>query len=287
MLNDGSAGAGYGPRHGGRMRICRFRDRAGRVAHGRIDGDQVTTLTGDLFGGWRADGARIPLAEARLLAPIAPPNVIAVGNNYRAHVEEGKGEIPKAPLMFFKTTTTVADPGSAIPLPAMAPNEVDYEAELAVVIGRTARDVTPERALDHVLGYTCANDVSARDCQRGDGQWARGKSFDGFAPLGPWLETTLDPADARVRLRLNGQTMQDASTRLMIFDVRTLISHLSRCMTLLPGTVILTGTPSGVGFARTPPVYLRAGDRVEVEIDGIGTLAHTIAAATAAAGASA
>jgi 2-keto-4-pentenoate hydratase/2-oxohepta-3-ene-1,7-dioic acid hydratase in catechol pathway len=267
------------------MRICRFRDRAGRIAHGRVDGEMVTTITGDLFGSWRADGARIPLAEVRLLAPITPPNLLAVGNNYRAHVEEGKGEIPKAPLLFIKATTTIADPGAAIPLPAMAPSEVDYEAELAVVIGRTARDVSTERALEHVLGYACANDISARDCQRGDAQWARGKSFDGFAPLGPWLETELDPEDARVRLRLNGQTMQEASTRLMIFPVRTLISHLSRCMTLLPGTVILTGTPSGVGFARTPPVFLRAGDRVEVEIDGIGTLANTVTAAAVAAGA--
>jgi 2-keto-4-pentenoate hydratase/2-oxohepta-3-ene-1,7-dioic acid hydratase in catechol pathway len=269
------------------MRICRFRDRDGRIAHGRIDGDRVTTISGDLFGDWRADGAQHRLDEVRLLAPVLPPNLIAVGNNYRAHVEEGKGEVPKAPLVFIKATTAVTDPGAAMPLPAMAPNEVDYEAELAVVIGRTAKDVPPEKALDFVLGYTCANDVSARDCQRGDAQWARGKSFDGFAPLGPWIETKFDPTDARVRLRLNGATMQDASTKLMIFDVRTLISYLSRCMTLIPGTVILTGTPSGVGFARTPPVWLRAGDRVEIEIDGIGTLKHTIAAATAAAGASA
>jgi 2-keto-4-pentenoate hydratase/2-oxohepta-3-ene-1,7-dioic acid hydratase in catechol pathway len=269
------------------MRICRFRDRDGRVAHGRIDGDRVTPISGDLFGDWRADGAPRRLDELRLLAPVMPPNLIAVGNNYRAHVEEGKGDLPKAPLVFIKATTAVADPGAAVPLPTMAPNEVDYEAELAVVIGRAAKYVTPEKALSHVLGYACANDISARDCQRGDAQWARGKSFDGFAPLGPWIETALDPADARVRLRLNGATMQDASTRLMIFDVRTLISYLSRCMTLLPGTVILTGTPAGVGFARTPPVWLRAGDRVEVEIDGIGTLTHTIAAATAAAGASA
>jgi 2-keto-4-pentenoate hydratase/2-oxohepta-3-ene-1,7-dioic acid hydratase in catechol pathway len=159
----------------------------------------------------------------------------------------------------------------------MAPDEVDYEAELVIVIGRTARDVPEEHALDHVLGYTCGNDVSARDCQlRLDVQWARGKSFDTFCPIGPWIETEMDPDDAPICSRVNGRTMQSSSTSDMIFSCRRLVSYLSQCMTLLPGTVILTGTPEGVGFARRPPVFLRPGDVVEVEVGPIGVLRNTV-----------
>ncbi len=162
-------------------------------------------------------------------------------------------------------------------LPAAAPDEVDYEAELAVVIGRTARNVGKDEALDYVLGYTCGNDVSARDCQlRHDSQWARGKSFDTFCPLGPVIETQLDPENVRVCTRLNGELMQDGCTSDMIFSVRELVSYCSQQMTLLPGTVLMTGTPDGVGFARRPPVYLRPGDRVEVEIEGIGVLQNPV-----------
>ncbi|MFZ4397044.1 MAG: fumarylacetoacetate hydrolase family protein, partial [Kiritimatiellia bacterium] len=150
--------------------------------------------------------------------------------------------------------------------------EIDYEAELALVIGKTARHVPENRALEYVLGYTCAHDVSARDCQRNDGQWVRAKSFETFCPIGPWLETELNPLDVRVQGRLNGQTMQDAKTSLMIFSIPFLISYLSRGMTLLPGTLLLTGTPAGVGFARKPPVFLKAGDVFEVDVEGVGVL---------------
>ena len=167
-------------------------------------------------------------------------------------------------------------PAAPIVIPKVAPAEVDYEAELAVVIGRPARHVSQDEALDHVLGYTCANDVTARDCQRNEGQWARAKSFETFAPLGPWIETDFDPSDKQITGRLNGKVMQACSTSLMVFDVAYLISYLSKSMTLLEGTVIFTGTPAGVGFARKPPVFLKPGDVYEVEIAGIGVLRNPV-----------
>jgi len=161
----------------------------------------------------------------------------------------------------------------------MAPDEVDYECELAIVMGKAAHNVVEDEALDYVLGYTCSNDVSARDCQlRLDMQWARGKSFDTFAPLGPCIQTEMDPDHARVCTRLNGQVMQDSNTSDLIFSCRKLVSYLSHCMTLLPGTVIMTGTPAGVGFTRKPPVFLRPGDVVEIEIEGIGVLRNRVIA---------
>jgi 2-keto-4-pentenoate hydratase/2-oxohepta-3-ene-1,7-dioic acid hydratase in catechol pathway len=202
--------------------------------------------------------------------------VLCVGQNYLAHVEERGEKRPLAPILFMKATTTVIGPDEPIVIPKIAPTEIDYEAELALVIGKTARHVPENRALEYVLGYTCAHDVSARDCQRNDGQWVRAKSFDTFCPVGPWLETDLDPAHVRVQGRLNGQTMQDASTSLMIFSIPFLISYLSRGMTLLPGTLLLTGTPAGVGFARKPPVFLKPGDLFEVEIEGVGTLRNAV-----------
>jgi 2-keto-4-pentenoate hydratase/2-oxohepta-3-ene-1,7-dioic acid hydratase in catechol pathway len=170
----------------------------------------------------------------------------------------------------------VIGPDDPILLPVAAPDQVDYEAELAVVIGKSARHVREEDALDCVLGYTCANDVTARDCQAREGQWARAKSFETFGPLGPWIETELDPANLRVTGRLNGKTMQDADTSLLLFGVRRLISYLSMGMTLLPGTVLLTGTPAGCGFARKPPVWMKPGDVYEVEIAGIGVLRNPV-----------
>jgi len=161
-------------------------------------------------------------------------------------------------------------------MPAIAPSAVDYEAELAVVIGKPARKVSEKDALKYVLGYTCGNDISARDCQTTDGQWARGKSFDTFGPLGPWLETDLDPTNLAIQLRLNGNVMQAANTNLMIFPVAYLIHYLSQGMTLTPGTVIFTGTPAGIGFARNPKVCLKAGDVMEVDIQGIGVLRNTV-----------
>jgi 2-keto-4-pentenoate hydratase/2-oxohepta-3-ene-1,7-dioic acid hydratase in catechol pathway len=177
----------------------------------------------------------------------------------------------------MKSSSCVTDPESPIVLPHVAPGQVDYESELAVVIGKTARNVTREEALRYVFGYTCANDVSARDVQGKDGQWSRAKSFDTFGPLGPWIETELNPSRLRIQGRLNGQTMQDASTADLIFDVAFLISYLSQGMTLLPGTVLSTGTPAGCAFAHKPPAWLKPGDVFEVEIEGIGVLRNPVA----------
>jgi 2-keto-4-pentenoate hydratase/2-oxohepta-3-ene-1,7-dioic acid hydratase in catechol pathway len=238
----------------------------------------VTVAQGDPFRGLKASRTSVALSEVKLLAPVEPANLLCIGLNYKAHVEEGGANLPKSPILFMKSTTAVIGPDEPVVIPAIAPSEVDFEAELAVVIGKTARHVPESRALEYVLGYTCANDVSARDCQRNDGQWVRAKSFETFCPLGPWIETELDPANARVQGRLNGKVMQDANTSLMIFPVRYLIGYLSRGMTLQPGTVLLTGTPPGCGFAQKPPVWLKPGDVYEVDIEGIGTLRNPIAA---------
>lgn len=250
------------------------------VHYGLLEGNDIVRLIqGDILGEWEPTEITVPLDQVRLLAPITPPNVIAIGLNYRKHAIESQMAIPERPVIFFKTTTAVSGPGDPIMLPSMAPDEVDYECELVMVIGKRAKHVSEEQALDYVLGYTCGNDVSARDCQtRLDAQWARGKSFDTFAPLGPWIETELDPDHVRVMTRLNGQVMQDSNTADLIFSCRELISYLSDAMTLLPGTVIMTGTPSGVGFARKPPVFLKPGDTVEIEIEGIGTLSNPVIA---------
>lgn len=260
------------------MKIVRFMYEEA-VAWGVLSGDDVEFLAQPPFGGIRCDGRTVPLAEVRLLAPVDPPNVLALGLNYKRHAEESQMAAPENPLLFLKSTTSVIGPDEPIVLPALTPNEVDYEAELCIVIGRRAKNLSEEEALECVLGYTCGNDVSARDCQlRIDAQWARGKSYDSFCPLGPWIETGLDPDNAPIRSRLNGQIMQDSNTSDMIFDTRRIISFVSHCMTLLPGTVIMTGTPEGVGFVRTPPVFLQPGDVIEIEIDGIGTLRNTVMA---------
>jgi len=260
------------------MRIVRFKNTGNQAQYGIIEGDKIAVATGDPIKGLKRTGASVPLAGVKLLAPVEPVNVLCIGRNYKAHVEEGGDDLPKAPILFMKTTTAVIGPEEPVVIPKIAPAEVDYEAELALVIGKTARHVPESRALEYVLGYTCAHDVSARDCQRNDGQWVRAKSFETFCPIGPWIETDLNPTNVRVQGRLNGQTMQDASTSLMIFNIPFLISHLSHGMTLLPGTLLLTGTPAGVGFARKPPVYLKPGDIFEVEVEGIGTLKNSIVA---------
>jgi 2-keto-4-pentenoate hydratase/2-oxohepta-3-ene-1,7-dioic acid hydratase in catechol pathway len=261
------------------MRIARFRTPDGRILTGRLLSEQAAEpLIGGLFG--EREFSPRPETVASLLAPLDPPNIFAIGRNYPAHAAETGARLPEEPMIFMKPTTSVLPPGGTIELPPAAPDEVDYEAELAIVIGRRARFVPEDEALAYVLGYTCANDVSARDCQRSDRQWARAKGFDTFCPLGPWIVTreALDPDHCVIRSRLNGRTMQDASTREMIHSCARLVSYLSRQFTLLPGTLILTGTPAGVGMARNPPVFLRPGDRIEVEIEGIGTLANTVAA---------
>ncbi len=211
------------------------------------------------------------------LPPAEPPNIIALGLNYAAHAAESGMELPEEPVIFLKSTTALTGHLQPVVLPSGHPDEVDYEAELAVVIGKKARNVPEDEVPDYIFGYTCANDVSARDCQLTyDRQWARAKSFDTFAPLGPCIETDLDASDLRISTRLNGKTMQDARTGDLIFGIPRLISFLSHQMTLLPGTVVMTGTPSGVGYGRTPVVYLRPGDIVEVDIEGIGVLKNPV-----------
>ncbi len=240
----------------------------------------VEFLAGDLFG------ERHPtrrLAEGfKLLAPIVPTAVFCTGLNYRLHAEETRARVPEFPVLFMKSPAALQNPGDPIQLPRqLASEQVDYECELAVVIGKPAKNVPRARALDYVLGYTCANDVSARDWQkdRGGSQWCRGKTFDTFLPLGPALVTPDeigDPGNLRIATTLNGRIMQESTTADMIFDVAALIEFYSGSTTLLPGTVILTGTPSGVGMARTPKIWLQPGDTVAVTIDRIGTLANPV-----------
>jgi 2-keto-4-pentenoate hydratase/2-oxohepta-3-ene-1,7-dioic acid hydratase in catechol pathway len=206
----------------------------------------------------------------KLLAPVLPSKVVAIGKNYAEHAAEMGGDVPDRPLIFLKPSTAVIASGDDIASPPSS-ERVDYEGELAVVIGRLCRDVPEERAMDVVLGYTCANDVTARDQQKTDGQWSRAKGYDTFCPLGPWIETSLDPDDLRVTTRLNGEVKQDARTSMIVHRIPSLISYITSCMTLLPGDVILTGTPEGVG-------PMQIGDTVEVEIEGIGTLANPVVA---------
>jgi len=258
------------------MKLARFRDKANCIYNGIIVDQTVTCVEGSFLDDWKPTENKLRLSEVTLLAPIVPHSLLALGLNYKAHAEEGNDKLPPAPAMFIKAVSAVNDPFAPIVLPRMAPNKVDYEAELAVIIKKAARHVRQEDAVDYILGYTCANDVSARDCQRNDVQWARSKSFDTFAPLGPWIETQLNPNNCHICSRVNGRVMQNANTSLMIFKVDYIISYLSQCMTLLPGTVILTGTPAGCGFAQKPPVWLRHGDTVEVDIEGIGILKNPV-----------
>lgn len=234
--------------------------------------------TVDLAGG----GAALAEHEVTVLSPVSSPSkVIAVGLNYPQHVSESREQRPMAPVLFAKFPSAIIGPGEPIRCPAQGPSQVDYEAEAGVVIGRAAQDVAEQDALDYVLGLVPCNDVSARDVQFADGQWIRGKSFDTFLPVGPaivTLDELPDGLDLAVRCTLNGSVMQDGRTEQMIFSIPFLVSYLSRCCTLLPGDLILTGTPSGAGFARTPPVYLGDGDVVEVSLEGVGSLRNPVKA---------
>lgn len=271
------------------MRIIRFLDDQGTQRWGcDHQGDTAALLVGDLIHGLEPTDARAPVS--RLLAPVVPRAILCIGLNYRDHARETGTPLPDKPVLFMKNPAAVQDPGAPIRLlPEFVERpEVDFEVELAVVIGRAARDVRPDAALDHVLGYTIGNDVSARRIQKrgGGGQWVRGKSYDTFCPLGPALVTPdeiPDPQALRMKTRLNGEVMQDSSTAEMIFSVAELIADLSRGTTLLPGTVIMTGTPHGVGFARDPRVFLKPGDLLELSIEAIGTLSNPVVAAEEAA----
>jgi 2-keto-4-pentenoate hydratase/2-oxohepta-3-ene-1,7-dioic acid hydratase in catechol pathway len=258
------------------MRIIRFIN-AGKVYAGRqVDDVTAEVIEGDLFDSLQLTGKLIRVEK--LLAPIVPTDILCIGLNYRKHAEEGGSKIPKNPMLFIKASNTLIGPGDPIPMPRLT-TQVDYEGELVVVIGKTAKEVSWADALKYVFGYTIANDVSARDWQRdkdlGGGQFARGKSFDGFCPLGPAIVTSDEienPNALKLKTTLNSEVMQDWTTADMIFDVPTLIESLSSTMTLRPGAVILTGTPHGVGFARTPPVWMKSGDRVTIDIEKIGRL---------------
>jgi len=263
------------------MKIIRHTDSSGHIAHAALQPDgSAFTIEGDLFGDFRVTDRRVEVVKT--LAPLQPLAIVCIGLNYRFHAEETKAAIPQHPVVFMKLPNVIQHPSDPILLPThLKSDKVDYECELAVVIGKTARNVTRENALQHVLGYTCANDVSARDWQKhaGGGQWCRGKTFDTFCPLGPVLVTADEipnPNALAIKTVLNGQVMQDWNTNDMIFDVPTLIEFLSGSTTLMPGTVILTGTPHGVGMARTPPVWLADGDTVSVELEKIGTLANPV-----------
>lgn len=279
------------------MRITRVKRADGTVAAARIE-DEVAVPVAEEGPAYQADAVRdliasgaaltalapaglpIPLADVELLSPLAAPQkIICIGLNYADHIRETGLDAPERPLAFVKTAHTLAGPYQDVLVPAGATEQLDWEAELAAVIGATARDVPVDRALEHVFGYTAANDLSARDAQFSDGQWFRGKNFDGFCPLGPWIVTPEelgDPQALSVAARVNGRTVQDGSTTEMIFSVAHVISYLSRYMTLLPGDVIATGTPHGVGMGRTPQLWLKDGDVVEVEIGNIGTLRNTV-----------
>jgi 2-keto-4-pentenoate hydratase/2-oxohepta-3-ene-1,7-dioic acid hydratase in catechol pathway len=255
------------------VRIARFTtgdDPRFAAVEGEPGAEVLAVLAGDpLFSPLQATGERLPLSQGRLLAPVIPRSkVVGIGRNYAAHAAELGHDVPAEPLMFLKPNTSVIGPGEPIALPAQS-DEVHYEGELAVVIGRVCREVPRERVAEVVLGYTCANDVTARDLQRSDGQWARAKGFDSFCPLGPWMVTDLDPADIAVHTRLDGQTVQEARTAQMLVDVPDLVSYVSQAFTLLPGDVILTGTPAGVG-------PMSAGQVVDVEIEGIGVLTNPV-----------
>ena len=264
------------------MKISRCQDSAGNIVHAaQLSDGSAVKLVGDFYASPQPTSEKVEIKK--LLAPIQPSSIICIGLNYREHAEETGAKFPEYPIVFFKGLNTLQNPGDTIEIPGhLRSNEVDYECELAVVIGRACKNVSREKALEYVLGYTCCNDVSARDWQLkfGGGQWCRGKSFDSFSPLGPVLVTRDEipnPNALKIRTILNGQVMQDWNTNDMIFDVPSLIEFLSGSTTLLPGTVILTGTPHGVGMAQKPPRWLKAGDQITIEIEKIGALTNTVA----------
>ncbi len=249
------------------MRVVRFQT-GGGARYGVVEQDIVREIAGDVFSQFRATRKKHPLKRLRFLPPTEPTKIVGVGLNYRDHVAELGFELRDEPVICIKPGTSVLPHLGRILYPKES-NRVDYEAELAIVIGRYAREVPIKKAARYILGYTCFNDVTARDLQRKDGQWTRSKSFDTFAPLGPWMETALDPGNAPVRAYLNGELKQNSNTANFIFDVPTMVSFITRVMPLFPGDIIATGTPSGVG-------PMKPGDTIEIEIEGIGCLRNTV-----------
>lgn len=265
------------------MKIIRFLDAQNVTQLGALQPDgSALLIEGGLFGDRKVTSKAAEVKK--LLAPLLPVSIPCIGLNYRHHAAESGAPIPQFPVLFHKAVSTLQNPGDAIEIPTkLASHQTDYECELAVIIGKKAKNVSKAEALDYVLGYTCANDVSARDWQRewGGSQWCRGKTFDTFCPLGPCIVTTDEipnPNALQIKTIINGETLQDWNTNDMIFDVPTLIEFLSGSTTLLPGTVILTGTPHGVGMARKPQRWLVPGDEVTIEIEGIGKLTNPVIA---------
>ncbi len=251
------------------MRIVRYRPSSGKnILWGWVSEGKIGSLDGDPFGAFRRKKTYVSLERVELFPPVQPGKIVCVGRNYSAHAEEHDAEVPEIPLIFLKPPSSIIAEGETILLPPQS-ERVEHEAELAVVIGLAGRWIRRTEALEHVLGYTIANDVTARDLQRADGQWTRGKGFDTFCPVGPWIETDLDPSDLIIKCSVNGQLRQLGSTRDMVFSVATLVAFASSVMTLNPGDLILTGTPSGVG-------PLVDGDEVEVEIEGVGNLRNRV-----------
>ncbi len=249
------------------MKIARF-SRNGKIAYGVVEDDKVREISGDIFGEYTVTQTTYNLADVEILAPIIPSKLVAIGLNYIDHAEETKMPLPKVPLIFFKAPSAIIGPGQDIIIPKDS-RRTDYEAELGVVIGKKARYVKESEALDYVLGYTCCNDVSERDIQRSDGQFARAKSFDTFAPCGPYIVTDIDASDLKIELIQNGVVKQSSRTSNLVFNVPQLISFITRAMTLLPGDIISTGTPAGVG-----PMH--PGDTIEVRIEKVGSLINRV-----------
>lgn len=249
------------------MKLARF-VRGAEPAYGLVEDHRIVELTGSIFGQYKPAGKTYSLSDVKLLAPCAPSKVLCIGRNYVAHAAERGVDVPTSPILFLKAPSAIVGQADSIVLPDHC-DAIDHEAELVAVFKDTFKNVSEDEALQHVLGYTCGNDVSHRPFQKSDGQWARAKSFDTFCPLGPWIETDLDPNNVQVKCQVNGQVRQDSSTSLLIFGVPFLISWLSRCMTIQAGDVLMTGTPSGIG-------PLRPGDVVEVSVEGIGTLSNPV-----------
>ena len=261
------------------MKFLKFISTNNEILTGICNGEKsIDIIDGNPLSEYRITGKKCRFDDIKeYLPPVEIPAIIALGGNYAEHARECKESVPDRPLVFLKAFTSLTGHKSHVVLPKQAPNEVDYEAELGVIIKRKAKNITAEQAPEYILGYTCVNDVSARDCQlKLDKQWARGKSFDTFCPVGPVIETELDPENTRIKLFLNGECMQDDTTSHLIYSVYEIVSYLSQNMTLLPGTLLLTGTPAGVGLARNPQVFLKNGDTVIVQIEGIGCLENTV-----------
>jgi len=250
------------------MRIIRYRYRQDPPRYGWVLNDLVGPIEGSIFENFRRMEASLPLIQVRLLPPVEPSKIICIGRNYVAHAKEQNVEVPEVPLIFLKPPSSLIGPGEKIILPPQS-SQVEHEAELVVVIGRQGRWIQPDDAPLHILGYTVGNDVTARDLQRKDGQWTRGKGFDTFCPLGPWIETEFTDADAIVTCHVNDEMRQMASTRDMVFTVKQLIAYISSVMTLMPGDLIFTGTPVGIG-------PLQDGDIVTVAVEGIGSLTNPV-----------